>query len=364
MANSIEPNMGLVIPGIGTEYSPTWATDINGDLTAIGSHNHSSGQGVQITPSGLSINSDLPFLNNNAIALRSVRFNPQSVVLSLPTDVGCLYVVNNELYYNDVTGGNNVQLTLNGMVNATSSGISSGTASAAFAASVLVVKSSSTSGANVLMQSAVLTNSDNLTNQLTLQAPTLTGSITETLPAIPGVTGIMRMDASGNMSATLLPDNSTIIISGSTLEIPTGGIGTAQLADASVTKVKLSAANIVSQNIASTPCGGTPVLVATLSITTIGRPVYISIVDDGLNSGSSFISQNTGNSTSIVTLLNVAVPVASTDLINGGSSACSWPSGSVQFIDIPAAGTQTYNLYGSSNGTLIFTNLRLVALEQ
>lgn len=360
MANSIEPNMGLVIPGIGTEYSPTWATDINGDLTAIGSHNHSSGQGVQITPSGLSINSDLPFLNNNAIALRSVRFNPQAVVLSLPADVGCLYVVNNELYYNDVAGGNNVQLTLNGMVNATSSGISSGTASAAFAASVLVVKSSSTSGANVLMQSAVLTNSGNLTNQLTLQAPTLTGSITETLPAIPGVTGIMRMDASGNMSASLLTDNTTLGISTNTIGVLSGGIGTAQLADASVTSAKLAATNIVSQTIAATPCGVSPVTVCSLTITTTGRPVVVTLVDDGTNSGNSGIENNAA-ATSIITLLNGASTVATTYFVSAGFQIN--PSGSMSFIDIPAAGTYTYHLTGQSNSTLSFLNLRLVAYE-
>lgn len=193
--------MNLTIPGVGTENSPQWATDINASLSAIDSHNHSSGEGVQITPNGLNINADLAFQDNNATTLRSARFTPQLSVLTGALDVGCLYVVNNELYYNDVTGGHNVQLTLNGVVNATSSGISSGTATAAFAAGVLVVKSSSSSGADILMQSVVLTNSGNLTNQLTLQAPTLSGSITETLPSIPASQSFMTIDASGNMAA-------------------------------------------------------------------------------------------------------------------------------------------------------------------
>lgn len=193
--------MGLTIPGIGTETSPTWASDLNADLSAIDSHNHSSGQGVPITPNGLNINADLAFQSNNATQLRSTRFTPQGSALSGASDVGCLFVVGNELYYNDVTGGHHVQITSNGNVNATSSGISSGTASAAFAGGVLAVKSSSTSGADVLMLSAVLTNSGNLTNQLTLQAPALSSSIIETLPAIPAAQSFMAIDSSGTMSA-------------------------------------------------------------------------------------------------------------------------------------------------------------------
>lgn len=200
MANTISPNMGLIVPGIGTEYSPTWASDLNASLSSIDSHNHSAGQGVQITPSGLNINADLAFQGNNATLLRSTRFSPQSSVLSGAADVGCLYVVNNELYYNDVSGGHNVQITSNGSVNATSSGISSGTASASFSAGVLVVKSSSTSFANIDMQSAILANSGNLSNQLTLQAPSLSGSYSLTLPAIPASQSFMAVDTSGNIT--------------------------------------------------------------------------------------------------------------------------------------------------------------------
>lgn len=203
MSNTTSPNMGLIIPGIGTESGPTWASDINADLASIDSHDHSPGKGVPITPSGLNINSDLAFQSNNATQLRSARFTPQVSVLSLPADIGCLYVVGNELYYNDVSGGHNVQITANGSVNATSSGISSGSASASFAAGVLVVKSSSTSGGNVLMQSAVLTNSGNLSNQLTLQAPSISGSVVETLPTIPGSTSFVTMDNAGSMGTSI-----------------------------------------------------------------------------------------------------------------------------------------------------------------
>lgn len=213
--------MGLIIPGVGTEASPTWATDLNASLASIDSHNHSSGQGVQIQPNGMNINADLAFQGNNATLLRSTRFSPQGAVLSGSLDVGCLYVVGNELYYNDVTGGHNVQITSSGSVNATSSGISSGTASAAFSAGVLVVKASSSSGANTLMQSLVLTNSGNLTNQLTVQAPSLAASYSLTLPSVPVSTELLQIDTSGNISANsastqaLNPTGAVIMFAGS-----------------------------------------------------------------------------------------------------------------------------------------------------
>ena len=65
--------MGLIVPGIGTEPSPTWASDLNASLSSIDSHNHSFGQGVQITPDGLNINSNLTFQNNSATGLSGVQ---------------------------------------------------------------------------------------------------------------------------------------------------------------------------------------------------------------------------------------------------------------------------------------------------
>jgi pectin methylesterase-like acyl-CoA thioesterase len=90
-------------------------------------------------------------------------------------------------------------------VNATSSGIVNGTASASFVGGVLVVKSNATSGANVLGQSFVLTNSGNLTDQLTISAPTLASSYNIALPALPSVLSNVTIDTSGNMGTVAAP---------------------------------------------------------------------------------------------------------------------------------------------------------------
>lgn len=231
--------MGFPISTIAVDSGLSWEQNLNAALTVIDQHNHSPGFGQQIQPNGLNISSDLSFQSNNATDLRAARFTPQlSPIPNSGSDVGELYVSGNELYYNDVTGGNQVQITASGTVNATSSGISSGTASASFSANVLLVKSSSTSYANIAMQSAVLSNSGNLTNQLTLQAPTLSTSYSITLPSIPGATSFVTLDTSGNLSGS-------IPISGglttSNLSASAGIVGTQLSSSANILGSQLSA---------------------------------------------------------------------------------------------------------------------------
>ena len=124
MANyTTSPYMSLTIPTVGVEPGPQYATDVNSSLTLIDAHNHSPGYGVAINPSGLNINADLPFNSNNATLLRSVRFASQSTTLTLPTDLGCLYEVTNDLYYTDGVG-NVVRITQNGSLAGTPGSIS------------------------------------------------------------------------------------------------------------------------------------------------------------------------------------------------------------------------------------------------
>lgn len=109
------PNMGLTTPIVGVTTSPTWALNVNSDLSIIDQHDHSSGNGVQITPAGLNITIDLPFNDNNATTLRSSRYTSQGSPLSLVTDIGCTYVSGADLYYND-TIGNQIRLTQSGSI--------------------------------------------------------------------------------------------------------------------------------------------------------------------------------------------------------------------------------------------------------
>lgn len=245
MSNTIvTPWMNLPNPVPSIDPGPDWASNLYACIVGLDQHNHSSGFGQAITPNGININGPLSFNTNSATNLVSTVFLAQSSVATLRA----VYVIANDLYYND-GAGNIIQLTSGGLVNATASGISSGTASAAFSAGVLVVKSTSTSGANILMQSAVLTNSGNLTNQLTLSAPTLSSSFGLVLPTIPVSTKIMALDSAGNMSAPYTVDGATITISANVIGVPNAGIGTNQLANSAVNASKIAAGTITNSQL-------------------------------------------------------------------------------------------------------------------
>jgi hypothetical protein len=298
------PWMSLPNPVPSVDPGPDYASNLQACINGIDQHNHSPGSGQAITPNGLSINTDLTFLGNSATHLKASIYLAQSSFATLLST----YVIGNDLYYND-GAGNVVQITSGGLVNATSSGISSGTATAAFATGVLVVKSSSTSGANILMQSAVLTNNGNLTNQLTLSAPTLSTSVTQTLPAIPLSTAFMTMDTSGNMATSV---NLLGALTTSNLSASAGIVGTQLSASANIAGSQLSAsAGIVGTQLAAGTITGTQVSSsATLSINTLNASAGIaapSIAGSGAVSvnGHNAVTSNTNpaagtNSVSVI----------------------------------------------------------------
>lgn len=204
MSVTLSPNMNLPVPGVGTEPGPQYATDVNNSLTIIDQHNHSSGSGVQITPSGLNINADLPFNGNNATLLRTVNFQSQASPLAgASPDLGCVYVSGADLYYND-GAGNQVRITQGGSVTGsagTITGLPSGTASASFAAGVFTFQAATNTPANINMGSAVLGNNNTNGFALTLSPPTLGANYALVLPTIPAQTNVMSLDSSGNMGS-------------------------------------------------------------------------------------------------------------------------------------------------------------------
>lgn len=100
---STTPNMSLIVPDVGTS-GPTYATEINTAFDVVDAHDHTPGKGVRIPPSGLNINADLPFNNNDAISLRSTRYTAQTGVLASSDDRNCISSVNGNLYWNNANG--------------------------------------------------------------------------------------------------------------------------------------------------------------------------------------------------------------------------------------------------------------------
>lgn len=117
------PNMGLIVPipstgvtGTG-DSGPGYAQNISADLlTTIDAHNHTPGNGVQIPPSGLNINTDLPINQNNLNTVRSTRFVSQATALNGIGDISNVYVISGNLWFNN-SGGTPVQITSGSQVN-------------------------------------------------------------------------------------------------------------------------------------------------------------------------------------------------------------------------------------------------------
>ena len=106
----VDPNMNFELPVVSGTLGPAWATMLNAAMTVVGSHDHSTGNGVKITPSGLNINTDLPLTSNNLTLVRSVRFSSQSSAIAEVTDLTAVYVLNGNLIYKN-DSGDDVQIT-------------------------------------------------------------------------------------------------------------------------------------------------------------------------------------------------------------------------------------------------------------
>jgi len=227
MSNTIQtPNMNLIIPVTSVDPGPDFANNVNASLLKIDSHNHSSGQGVQINPSGININADLPFNNNNATNLRSTRYTAQSSPLSSSTDYLSLSVSGADLYYLD-GNGNSVRITNNGSIAGTSGSIGNLTspASATYVSSTpaFVFQSAANTAADIDAGAYVYRNLTANSFGITVQAPSgLAASYTINWPAAaPSSTSIVQMDTAGNLSASNTIANALTL--GSTLTI--GGSG-------------------------------------------------------------------------------------------------------------------------------------------
>lgn len=356
MPDTITTNMGLTAPGVGTSPGPAYASIYNNDLTLLDQHDHSTGKGVAITPSGLNINTDLPFAQNNATQLRSVRFQAQAspITGSSTSDVGCVYVAGSDLYFNDVNG-NQVRLTSGGGVAGSPGSITNLTAPATAtyvsAAQTFVWQSDANVAAIMDMRSAILRNAAASSFGLTLSAPTLGADTTQTLPQTPGATSFVTMDNAGAM-ATSIPQS----------------LGITRPMQAAVGQQISASCGVFI--VSSTSYGTIGSL--SVSITTTGRPVMVMAIADGSASPND---ASIGATNAVGGIIQAGfgffrdASQISTNLLSvsgsGSSAVATWAPGSINFLDAPAAGTYTYSLRAKATvtGTARATLVKLVAYE-
>lgn len=395
--------MSLPVPSVSLDPGPDYASNVNGSLTLIDGHDHSAGKGVPITPSGLNINSDLTLNGNNLIGARSLRLLPQSATLSLATDLGCLYEVGVDLYYNDGSG-NQIRITQSGSIAGTSGSIANlvSPASASYISgnSTFVFQSAANTPANLDGASILLRNLVANSKSLTLSPPSaMASNYTITLPSLPGSTSFMTMDVSGNIGTSIstnqgittsnIADASITNAKLALLSVDTGNlidssVTTAKIADGNVTPVKRSALGqqISASSGNATTTNGTNSDIANLSvtITTTGRPVFIGFISDASGTGTSELdAQRTpGAGVSytnygVITLFRGATMVGfyryGSQGVNAAGTSITFisvaPCSSIQVIDTPSAGTYTYKAQYRTNGADIIgvSYTKLIAYE-
>lgn len=224
---TLSPNMSMPVPTVAEAPGPGWATNIDASLSIVDQHNHSAGQGVQITPAGINISTDLPFNNNNATGIRSVNFQSQATPLSTAVDLGCLYVSGVDLYYND-ENGNQIRITQSGSVvgsSGTITGLPSGTASASFSAATFTFQSATNTPASMAVGPLIIGNNVANSKTVTVQPNSgISNNYNLTLPAaLPAGVNYVTLDNSGNLnynSSGLTGSGAVVLATSPTLVTP------------------------------------------------------------------------------------------------------------------------------------------------
>lgn len=368
------PNMNLILSTVNVDSGLSWENNLNSSLTILDGHNHTSGNGVQIPPNGLNINGSLTFQNNQAINLRATVFSQQSSLATL----NALWVgTDGNLYFNDGAADPSIKITAGGVVNATSSGISSGTASASFVGSVLVINQASNTPANIQAGSILIGNNVSASKFLTLSAPGSLGSnATLTLPVPPGSTNAITMSSSGTMGFANFDAAQLIAGSVTSTQIATHGVAQANLALRSTGTTVGAGGVAISASCGAFGTTGNAISVTNLSvtITTTGRPIFVGLQQDGSGTASSIAcaGDGFGNVCSATFSIFNGLSIIANHLLEvggvSGTSQLALPSSVLSVLDIQSAGTYTYVVKISSSGgghaTTAFVQFaKLVAYE-
>lgn len=205
--------MSLVLPTPTSEPGPDYAYEINSAMVLVDQHDHSPTRGTPVTPSGLNINSELAFNNNNAITLKSARFQNQTSPLATASDIGCVYVSGVDLYYND-RNSNQIRITQSGGVAGTPGSITGllPPASVVYTPgnATFTFQSSTATAGNIDAGSYTLREVIPNANGITLASPaSLASNYTITLlPSLPtSAIRFLRLDTSGNISFSPIPSS-------------------------------------------------------------------------------------------------------------------------------------------------------------
>lgn len=370
MSTTTTPNMNLVVPNVGNQDGPQWAQDINNCFNTVDAHDHTSGNGVQITPDGMSISSDLPINDNNILSPKSIRFFAQSSPLAGGADIGCIYESGVDLYYND-GNGNQVRITNSGSVAGSPGSIGSlaSPASATYVSGsqTFVWQSDANVPANLDAGSVIIRNITASSKGITLSAPNALGSdYSIILPALPVATSAMNLTSSGTMGTI------TYDAIGQAMTATGANAIANTRTRATGTTVAVGGVAISASSGAFSTASATPVDVTNLSvtITNSSRPIMILVVPDEAAAALSYFGVQASGATSHakVYLLRDVTTIATCDIthnVTGVSGLTLLMPPSLSQLQAVSAGTYTFKVQLQLlAGTGAFINsCKLIAYE-
>jgi hypothetical protein len=258
------PNMALTLPVVSQTPGPTWASEINADLSLIDSHNHTSGNGALVPVAGLDINADLS-LDTHALTdvTKVVLLNGASATSN------SVYAVAGNLWWTN-GGGTPVQITSGNAVNVGGSGSIGGmilNCAVVYSSGLLSYAFFDETGAKASLIC------DSISLDQTVLSPS--GSVSLTLPStVPAGNSFVVGSSTGATSATLSLVSQTGYVTKDMQAPATISIQSPQTSLSAVTSSFTDLTNPI-------------------TITTSGRPVFIGVM--GGNSLSSSFELEPGS---------------------------------------------------------------------
>jgi hypothetical protein len=368
--------MNLVLPTVSSTVGPDWADQLNAAFALVDSHDHSTGEGVPITPAGMNISSNLTFNNFYATSVGSLRLTNQSATLSTPSDVRAVYSVNGDLYYNNSAGAA-IQITSGGSVIAASDGIARSFSRTAVSSNTIISAAATvsyydvdtTTSVTFTLPAANAVSAGRFYEFKDTTGQAATNNIVINRAGADTIDGATSFTISSNYGQTRLTSDGVskwAVFRVGTSNIIDSAVTTAKINDGAVTQAKRAALGQQYQTTVSdaptlTSTSFADIANATITITTTGRPVFIVFQPEIAGIGGDPVGGITAQASSNnfdarIRFLRGATSIFSTkfSMQAVGATAVNFdlPASCLLYIDVPAAGTYTYKVqYKVGSGT-------------
>lgn len=358
------PNMGLTVPVVSTTTGPQYASQVNVSLETIDSHDHTSGNGVQVPSAGIGIDADLPFNGFSPSGMASAKFQDQAT----PTSAnGYFYMSGGDSYWYNITNATSVQITSGSSVVGAVGNIT-GLTTPAEADSTAQTGTSAQDGYFSWYQNKALgqfakmlsgpvlifDTASGVTNSVQLKSPaSLPSSFAITLPsALPEATLPLNISATGVMTSAQVSTN--------------------QIADLSVTRAKQAAVGQASATVAAYSNATTSfTTIATIAgFVSTGRPIVVCATPTAGSIGQVILAADIG--VDIYATIRIAVSGSASATydseIGFTTSGGILPASSIGLFYPGAAGTYTFTIRGAlitdTSGRLLnINNITIYAYE-